>query len=141
MIDYSALWDELQKIAFEIPEGVRQQMDEAEFEARQQEEDPLKPRGEQIPIRRGMLGRLIRYGVPAAAAVGVGYGTARLIGRPLEHWLLSKGVGPKATTFLRYALPIGGALGAGYTLAGRKLMDNLTKAVVGDTTQQQNTGR
>jgi hypothetical protein len=55
-----------------------------------------------------------------------------LLSEPISRWLQGKGVGPKATTFLRYALPIGAGLGAGYTLAGRKLMDELSKKVSGD---------
>lgn len=132
MISYSAFWDELTKISFEIPEGVRQKMTEAELEARRQAEQPMQ--GDEHPqtIRRGMIGKLVRYGLPAAAAVGVGYGTSRLLSEPISRWLQGKGVGPKATTFLRYALPIGAGLGAGYTLVGRKLMDELSKKVSGD---------
>jgi hypothetical protein len=122
MIDYAAFWDELEKISSEIPV----------------EDRPLV-REEPRQIQPGMLGKLLRYGIPAAGAVGVGYGTARLVGRPLERYLLEKGVGPRAASFLRYAVPIGAGLGAGYTLAGNKLVDELVRKVSGDdaaTTQR-----
>ena len=123
MISMPAFWDELEKIGQQIPPEDRPMVNE-----------PVRT------IRPGMISKLIRYGIPAAAAVGVGYGTARLIGRPLERWLVSKGVGPRAATFLRYAVPMGAGLGAGYTIAGNKLMDELTKKVVGDDVQRQTPG-
>lgn len=129
---YVAFWDELEKISMEIPEGVRQQMADAEFEAKRQAQQPMQGAERPQTIRRGMIGNLIRYGVPAAAAVGVGYGTSRLVSEPVSRWLQGRGVGPKATTFLRYALPIGAGLGAGYTLVGNKLTDELAKKVSGD---------
>jgi len=121
MISMPAFWDELQKISQEIPQEDRPMMD-----------------GPPQTIKPGMIGRLVRYGLPTAAAIGVGYGTSRLVGRPLERWLLSRGVGPRAATFLRYAVPTSMALGAGYSMAGNKLMRELSKKVVGDDVQRQN---
>lgn len=122
-INYDAFWDELEKIGSELPQEDRPLVN-----------DPVRT------IKPGMLGKLLRYGIPAAGAVGVGYGTARLVGRPLERWLMTKGVGPRAASFLRYAVPIGTGLGAGYTLAGNKLVDELVKKVSGDNDQRQNPG-
>jgi hypothetical protein len=144
MVDYGSFWDELEKIAFEIPEGAKRLMESAQAESDREHMEPMRPRDQQIQIRPGMMGRLVRYGLPTAGAIGLGYATARLVGRPLSRYLMSKGVGPRAETFLRYALPIGAGLGAGYTLAGRKLMDELQKKIVegdDDDIRQQNTGR
>jgi hypothetical protein len=137
-INYSAFWNELSKIAFEMPEGARHLMAEAEREHERETQQPMAGRPDARTIKPGMIGKLLHYGIPAAGAVGVGYGTARLVGRPLERWLMAKGVGPRAATFLRYAVPIGTGLGAGYTLAGNKFMDELARKVSGDNVQRQN---
>ena len=81
-------------------------------------------------ITKERLKRLVRYGLPGAAGVGVGYGVGKLIGRPLRRKLTQWGVGPNASKILRYGVPMAAGVGAAYLLAEKTLNDRLREKIL-----------
>ena len=109
MINVNSLFDELNKIAADASSDDR--------------------------ITKERLQRLARYGTAGAAGMGLGYATAKAVGRPLYKKLRQMGAGPRAAKFLRYAVPTTAGLGAGLALmkgrSSEKLMEKIREGEKG----------
>ena len=82
----------------------------------------------------------LKASIPAAAGVGLGYATGRLLGKPLQEAAIQYGLNAGPAKVLRYAVPTAAITGALYKLTGSKLIsDILEKAKRGDT-KRKDTG-
>lgn len=114
MIDRSAFFDELQKMAsFEDEHGIRDS------------------KNGDSKITSDKLKRLARYGAAGAAGIGLGYATGKLIGRPIQKKVLQWGGGPMASKLVRYGVPTSAALGAALLVAKKRMSEELMKKVKG----------
>jgi len=102
-----------------------------ELEKISEEQDKEKITGERFK-------KFLRYGIPAAASLGVGYGTGKLIGRPIQKKVIEYGMKAGPAKVLSYALPTAAALGTAYKLARSKMISDLLEKT-GDNTIRNNT--
>lgn len=80
--------------------------------------------------------RFLGAAIPGALGAGVGYGTARFVGRPIEEKLVSLGLKHGPAKVLRYALPTAAGLGAALSLSRANLRNKLFEAVRGEDTKR-----
>lgn len=83
-------------------------------------------------ITKERFQRFLRAAAAGAAGAGLGYGTGKLIGRPLEQKLVQYGMKVGPAKVLRYLVPTLGGLGAASMLARSKGTNELFRKIQGD---------
>lgn len=83
-------------------------------------------------ITKERFQRFLRAAAAGAAGAGLGYGTGKLIGKPLEQKLVQYGMKVGPAKVLRYLVPTLGGLGAASMLARSRGTNELFRKIQGD---------
>jgi hypothetical protein len=83
-------------------------------------------------ITKERFQRFLRAAAVGAAGAGLGYGTGRAVGKPIEKKLIQWGMKAGPAKTLKYLVPTIGGLGAASMLARSRGTRELLKKVQGD---------
>lgn len=87
-------------------------------------------------ITKDRFKRFLGASLAGAAGAGIGYGTGRLVGAPLERKAVELGMKVGPAKALRYALPTAAGLGAALSLARVNMRGKLFKKVIGEDSER-----